>query len=142
MVIVLPCPAAKKLAQTFFVSTFAGVSMTGCGPVYETFYSYKAPRTAHGLACVSNCEIIKSSCEDRAELRRTNCEIRADSDYRLCIALAKNEDQRRACFRSSCAIRRDDSCIREYNRCFQICGGTVTETVRCTANCPPDPPTP
>ncbi len=88
-----------------------------------------------GQNCILNCESGKELCAQRHELSYERCQVDADRDYNDCLRHSKKKD-RESCYISHCSRPDTDDCTQDYNRCFEICGGKVTATTNCVANCP------
>ncbi len=127
---------AQKRYFTFSVAYFLlALLITGCGPVYETQYSYRKPPTQEGIACTFQCENLHLQCTHNKELRQQNCETNnriMQLEYEQCVA-NKGEDK---CSRDSNSCEIDlDSCKDTYNRCYTSCGGSVSSRVICVEDC-------
>lgn len=121
--------------------------VSACGPVYETRYQFTPPTTPQGQLCVNQCQQINLLC-------RRNCQLESDS----CLAREyeqarwRYEDyvrERRAAnqpierspddfvYRYNCPSSNSctPACDNDHRVCYQTCGGQVSATTVCTANC-------
>ncbi len=118
-------------------------------PIYATTYHYAAPDSEQGRVCVMQCEVNRSQCQEMGRMRADACEQRARADHEQCEeraqtrydeCLARQQETpgtfclRDTCHRETCSSATDE-CELHYNRCFEVCGGTVTEETRCIENC-------
>ena len=97
----------------------------GCGPIYDTKYSFTLPETPQGKMCVSGCERTKFLCERDENRKQENCERQAK---RVC-------EGRRDCYGSPDCLVDYSQCESRYRRCYQDCGGTVESRKVCVMGC-------
>jgi hypothetical protein len=131
----------KCIAFIALMSAF----LTGCGPIYETHYSYVPPRTPMGNMCVAQCVQGKSMCEQMSQMQHDNCRMqsRQDAMYRYShyrdrqIAHGKPIERSMYDFdRGSFGCSSSSSqCVPNFNMCYQACGGQVMAQQVCTAFC-------
>lgn len=50
------------------------VMLFGCGPIYDTTYTMKPPRSASGARCVQRCLIAKQQCQFRCQSSYQRCQ--------------------------------------------------------------------
>lgn len=118
--------------------------LSGCGPVYETHYSYIPPRTWHGRECVNQCLTQRAFCRSQCATQKQACHAEADLEA-LPSYLSYEHQQRKSdnpdvetvsdfADYSACDTR--CGCGSTYRACFSNCGGTVIANTICTAFCP------
>ncbi|WP_109118259.1 hypothetical protein [Azospirillum sp. TSO22-1] len=123
--------------------------LAGCAPVMETALHFAPPAGEEGRQCVARCQADRApcvqSCDRRERLCRSDAESRAMRDYNL--EADRYNDARRSGssrtyfdyadrYRRLCSFQGcRDTCVATYRGCFEACGGTVTETQVCVANC-------
>lgn len=132
----------RKLSWIFIIVTT--LIMAGCGPLYETSYSFAPPSTSQGKMCVLQCQQSKTLCQRLCTSDNSNCKLRARSDaqfqyeqYVSAQTAARQPVTKTLndfynpfqCLPKSC------HCAADYRSCFQLCGGDVTEQRTCVANC-------
>lgn len=121
--------------------------LASCTPVMETTYHFTPPPTAEGQSCAASCAAERAACtqgcDRRERLCLTDAEARAQRDYRIDTddfgdrrpsnrtILDYVGRYRNQCLMGGCRTPCEDS----YRACFEQCGGTVTATEACTANC-------
>lgn len=117
------------------------LTISGCGPVYRTQYSYAAPSEMAGKQCIAQCantrELCRSSAENRAAQERASCQQYATLRYAACLATAKTPADRNGCSSSAyCNVEPDtEHCELDYNRCYRDCGGIVESRQVCVSGC-------
>jgi hypothetical protein len=121
----------KKLYLALCLVT---LGLCGCGPMYNTQYSYTPPKSSAGLMCVTNCESSRNSCMQMETIKKENCEERTERDYRWCLHSHEHDGHKDHCYKESCWVD-DAHCKAEYDTCYQGCGGVVTATQVCVAFC-------
>lgn len=119
------------------------VSGAGCGPVYDTAYSFRPPPSGTGRVCVSQCETSRRQCGQLEDLRARQCEHDSQRQRVLCEAEVRIEKGREPkwyeCGSELCSANYD-LCESDYRSCYQACGGEVRAETRCVANCDKIPP--
>jgi hypothetical protein len=130
------------LAKAAIVASM-GLFLVGCGPVYETRYHYKAPKSMAGRRCVVSCQSNRLQCEANLQRRHDRCEAREDADaraeYQAYARQRRNNhlavDKVVRDFKSSwrCSVAGD--CSSGYRECYRTCGGRVSAYQVCTAFC-------
>ena len=130
-----------KLMMLAFVLIFFACS---CAPRYRTTYDFTPPTSEQGKTCVFQCENTKLQCEQLQEMKLQNCRDREDLKQQKCQDKAEKEYERckakgnQICFQAACPISecyKGTKCETQYRRCYQTCGGKVTSTRSCVANC-------
>lgn len=132
----------KNLAKLFALCSCV-LLLASCGPVYQTTYSYKTPRSQNGRYCANACLQDKSRCEARCrednQYCRSQAQRRGERAYRRYV-----RDQRRAgkpvnlnvdWFTDYSGCNNSCGCTSNYNQCFTNCGGTVVPHTVCVAFC-------
>ena len=103
-----------------------------CSPRYKTSYSFTTPPSAEGRSCINQCETIKVQCKQTAGKKAEREILYEKEDYAECI-----RERRGHCADGSLWIEPDYSkCESNYRKCFESCGGKVTEITECVSNCP------
>ncbi len=130
------------MKNCFFILVI--MAMAGCGPVYKKFYDYEPMRTESQRTCAMTCQLVKQSCFSNQQQAHQLCQSNARFDYQSCKNNERWGYNRKGkwecidncyCFESSCSEPNRDECEDEYASCFRGCGGRVSETTRCVANC-------
>ncbi|WP_448190056.1 hypothetical protein [Azospirillum sp. sgz301742] len=134
---------------TPFAPLLAFLLLASCAPVIETTYGYSLPDTAEGRSCAARCEAERATCMrscDRSErLCLTDAESRAMRDFQQEVGDPGGPRRggtgrtyfdyanryRSLCYIGGCR----NACDETYRTCFEGCGGKVTATRVCTANC-------
>jgi hypothetical protein len=133
---------------------FVGLALAGCGPVYETQYSYTPPASAEGRVCTTQCENTRSACvrncDYASQIKKRDCEDDARADARTKYNKYVREQRRNnapikydedhflttyQCSSSSSTSACRNECVQTSNRCWQMCGGKVGSQQVCTAFC-------
>lgn len=111
---------------------FSLLILTGCE---TTHYDYRAPASAQGQMCITQCAGIKEQCIgneiSRAQNSKATCERSNDSAMRSCMAKASNKEQEKQCEknRQYCIdFEFTERCEVNYRACFVNCGGAIIET--------------
>lgn len=126
-----------------YVIAVGVAALVGCGPVYNTSYSYAPPKSAEGRACTFQCNQIQIQCQQLEDMNRSRCEQESQREQRACEWDIRVNEGRKPkwyeCSSGSCSA--DYSrCEQTYRACYQSCGGTVSAETRCVANCDKIPP--
>lgn len=118
--------------------------IAGCGPVYETHYSYIPPHTQHGRECLNQCLTQRSFCRSQCATQKQACH--AEADVAAMPAYLESAHQARKSgqpdyetvsdFADYSACDTNCGCGSTYRQCFTNCGGTVIANTICTAFCP------
>ena len=119
--------------------------LSGCQPIFRTFYTYTPPEGVAGMQCVGNCEFNREQCQDNEETRYHSCQNRAEAEFNNCESQRQyrydNSSGKRKCvrncncYRDSCSEPDFERCVRTYNSCFENCGGKVKSEERCVQFC-------
>ncbi len=98
--------------------------LVGCGPIYNTEYTFEPPQSPEGKSCTFQCKNTELQCEQMEKMREENCLLRSKLECK---------DQKE-CSTSSCRTD-NDVCEEMYRNCYQACGGTVDTHKVCVLNC-------
>lgn len=132
-----------KNITTIIVLLITTLCLSGCGPQYQTTYSYIPPHSHYGRSCVNQCLNNRSNCNSQCQTNyqscKTNANILAMPQYLLYIK-AKN-DANQPAYRSisdfadysGCSTY--CGCTSTYRSCFTNCGGSVLANTQCVAFC-------
>jgi len=129
----------------FFLSLFL---LSGCGPMYNSSYSFEQPKSFSGKQCSNTCLQNRTNCQMQCntqnELCRTNARQAALPTYVLYLAnkeeQAKNPHKTVDDFADYSNCNSSCGCDETYNQCFSNCGGIITENRQCVAFCSKLPP--
>jgi hypothetical protein len=131
------------------------LSLTACGPQYRTFVSYAPPESAEGRACLASCQGMRMACRqqkgEQVQECRRNAEtqaqlesIRRIAEYAVSASDESSKSSSRRLPRdakpnySACAAQDrqiEGQCTADHDLCYQNCGGHVTYSTQCVANC-------
>lgn len=132
------------------LSVLLVLMLCGCGPRYANFYSYQAPDNARGKSCVVKCLEMKQYCEAMAEQSYNICLQRVDSNKKITTVNTRDmygnintqtttsEHADNYIGNYECQNNKSNqinTCLLDYNACFQLCGGVVNNITKCVANC-------
>ena len=123
----------------------SAIFIQGCAtPQHDTFYSYIPPKGAEAKACIFQCSMTESQCEQLDQMRLDNCESARNNRLQAC----ENRNQaaydncvnsgQQNCFKAWCSENEctsSSNCKTKYNSCYTTCGGVVSSETRCVANC-------
>jgi uncharacterized protein YceK len=127
------------------LALLASLLLAGCGPMYETTYSYQKPHTQRARDCIAhNCQYNKMMCEKNCSANNRSCEWQAhqnaQEEFRQ-YAIQQRENHQP--INKSVSDFMDDfncnnscNCQGIYRRCYSTCGGTVIANTQCVAFCP------
>jgi hypothetical protein len=130
--------------------------LAGCGPRYRTFTSYAPPQDDAGRQCLAQCLSGRQLCRQSAQAQTQQCRIGADTvaqieNFRRLaqyqVELERSRSKRGStpeqpatvnpnygrCDGEAAAAERQ--CGADHDLCYQNCGGEVTYTTHCVANC-------
>ena len=133
-----------------------GALVAGCGPRYQTFTSYAPPEDQAGRQCLAQCLSGRQLCRQNAQVQIQQCRLSAQTDAQIQTIrrlaeynaeLAQSHRRRRDApeqpgtvspnygpCNSDAAIA-EQRCLDDHDLCYQNCGGEVTYTTECVANC-------
>jgi hypothetical protein len=134
---------AMFLSPRVVAMVVAASMLFGCGPVYNTTYSYTPPKSAEGRACTFQCNQIQIQCQQLEDMNRARCEDEAQRRQRQCEWDLRVTEGRKPkwyeCGNDSCYANYA-RCEQTYRACYQSCGGQISADTRCVANCDKIPP--
>ena len=121
----------------------AALFLYGCGPVYQTNYSYKLPNSSRGRQCINQCLWRQNTCSSRCQRNFNNCQ--SNAEYFA-------SKQKRECYKhhgKHCdwINANDNNCQRTcgcdgmYRTCYSNCGGQVIPHTQCVMFCKSAQPT-
>lgn len=139
-----------------FAAAFTLFTATACllvEPQYRTQVDYSPPTTSQGQMCLNQCDANSMQCQNNARSDYDRCEADLVLRDKACVRAA--QDARNTCIRSnapacdlsysnklaSCRLFMPEceietrACERQYDTCYQRCGGQVTRTSVCVRNC-------
>ena len=134
------------------------VLLNGCGPSYRTYSHYTPPADTEGRTCALRCEDQRRVCDSQCQARFESCVEQAKADAKLDYLNAKEHyvDEKASCLRynkkgeegckhisepqfsnyiDDAHCRQDCACEPDFERCFQLCGGTIERETRCVSGC-------
>lgn len=141
------CTLAPLHALRVAVGVVVMICCAGCGPRYKTFYSLTPPSSATGLQCLNGCQTTLQQCEANQQYEYQNCENRKLQEFQICESqkiMAPDPllgwsapicVQNCWCYKESCGRPSDEICKSRYYECYSNCGGNVSTTTVCVANC-------
>lgn len=145
-----------KLVLWLLIASLAP-AMAGCNPQYRTFTAYSPPEDHAGRRCLARCQDSRQLCRQGVSLDVQQCRIDAQgeaqtenlrmmAEYHLYLrqfqaGYAEHAPEAPSTVRPDywrCDHRAsgmEGQCTADYDLCYQNCGGIVTFTTRCVANC-------
>jgi hypothetical protein len=133
----------KKLI--ILLSLLSTLLLAGCGPMYETNYSYVTPHSQRARDCIaSNCVRNKMLCQRNCAANNRSCEWQATQNAQEEFhEYAVQQRENRQPITKSVSDFMDDwncnnscNCQTVYRQCYGTCGGTVIANTQCVAFCP------
>jgi hypothetical protein len=136
-----------KLILTSIALVTAVITLSGCGPTYQTQYRYQTPSSWQGRNCVNQCLSQRTSCLTQCASQNQACRGMADLEALPAYANYAHNQQQAGLpayqnvndFANTSQCNSDCGCHNTYRDCFSNCGGVVTAYTVCTAFCPPTP---
>lgn len=125
----------------WMVITVVSGMLMGCGPMYETQYSYRPPASFQGRQCVNQCLRQKSYCEQTCRKDYDRCKLLAAGVAHVQYKDYQANDNNRSFPKNSSDFYDDSSCSQDcgcvpnYNACYSNCGGEVGTHQQCVAFC-------
>lgn len=117
------------------------LTISACGPIYETRKNYIPPQTNNGRFCANQCLTELNNCYFRCEQDKTSCQTLEDIKRYTEVIIRDNAKREqaynkfpvspRSCSDYECKKRCDQN--RDY--CHTNCGGQVHTYSVCTAFC-------
>ena len=122
-------------------------------PQYRTQVDYSPPTTSQGQMCLNQCDANSMQCQNNARSDYDRCEADLVLQDKECVR--KAQERRNYCLRNnapSCDVDYSNTlnlcrqcmptckvetraCNRQYDTCYERCGGKVTRTSVCVRNC-------
>lgn len=139
-----------------FAAAVALALLAGCGPRYQTFTSYAPPQDDAGRQCLAQCLGSRQLCRQGAQVHTQQCRLGAQTqaqienirrlaEYQLELERSHRKGRKAPerpgtvspdygrCNGEAAAAERQ--CGVDHDLCYQNCGGQVTYTTHCVANC-------
>lgn len=136
-----------KIIRIYFIGLL-GLILAGCsaeGTLYNTSYNYLPPASVSGKMCILQCQQAKNSCERACHANNGDCEaqIRKQARYNYSEYVAKRRAMGKPIKKqvddfydaSVCNENRPCGCDKDYQACYELCGGQISATKRCTIFC-------
>ncbi len=122
---------------------FAMITLAGCGPVYNTSYTYKSPRAWRGRMCVNTCLQQRNTCSLQCKEMNSQCRetaiIAARPAYKAYLRHQRHHHKTAwksvNDFADFSQCNNVCNCAPNYNQCFENCGGRIIAHTRCVAFC-------
>lgn len=122
---------------------FSVFLLAGCGPVYQTQYSYVPPHSWRGRKCINRCLTARSYCRGECQTNdqacHSNANVAAMPAY-LAYVQERNSKGKPTYMNvsdfadySNCSDH--CGCESTYRACFSNCGGEVIANTQCVAFC-------
>ena len=134
----------------------AGALLVGCNPRYQTFTSYTPPQDDGGQQCLAQCSSTRQMCRQSGQTLVQQCRTEAQTQAHIetvrrlaqyHIELERHDDEGQGtpelpgtaspnysrCNGEAAGVERQ--CKADYDLCYQNCGGQITYTTHCVANC-------
>jgi hypothetical protein len=136
----------KKYTRWIFITVVLAGSallLSGCGPMYQTSYSYIPPHSRSGRRCVNQClndrSMCRSQCQTNLQSCKTNANLIAMPQY-LSYVQTQNAahqpiNQSISDFADYSGCSSQCGCTSTYHACFTNCGGSVIANTQCVAFC-------
>jgi hypothetical protein len=90
-------------------------------------YEYIPPGTPEGLDCIKQCESMRSRCKIDEGLRADREQNRLEIAYEECMEWRISRGAKAFC-RQEAVYPDYSECKRNYNLCFERCGGEVIKS--------------
>ncbi len=119
------------------------LALTACSPVYQTNYSYLAPKTWRGKQCANRCLQDRSACRAQclqtSQSCRNSANLAATPAYLIYVEQQRRHhlplDQTITDFADYSGCTNHCGCESSYRECFTNCGGEVMANTQCVAFC-------
>ena len=144
-----------RVPRLFPIAAVAGILIGGCNPRYQTFTSYAPPQGDGGQQCLAQCSSTRQTCRQSGDTLVQQCRSQAETQAHLetvrrvasySIQLERDRTTGSApelpgpaspnygrCDHEAAGV--EQQCKADYDLCYQNCGGQVTYTTHCVANC-------
>jgi hypothetical protein len=148
------------MRSSLIILLLALMSLSACGPVYKTEKFYEPPQDEAGRACVVGCEERRALCSADCDARYDTCVYHAEMQARhnyleakerylnlkeRCLLRPTKDQDRSECqnlyepnpnaYLNTSHCDKDCNCERDFDRCFQVCGGILRQQTRCVSGC-------
>ena len=138
------------------VAAAIAVLLAGCGPRYQTYTSYAPPHDQAGRQCLAQCLNGRQLCRQSAQVQTQQCRLGAQAEAQIenlrrlaeyQVELERSRGKRQTTPErpgtvgpnyGQCtgeAATAEQQCRADHDLCYQNCGGVVTYTTHCVANC-------
>ena len=119
------------------------ITLTACGPIYNTQSDYVAPKSDISKMCTAQCVQSRNVCEQSCRMENQDCRIHArknaqhefDRYYHQRQRDGANIDKRINDFDRSYECNANCNCEPSYRDCYAACGGTILAQKTCIAFC-------
>jgi hypothetical protein len=128
------------------------LAVAACGPRYKTYVAYTPPETTEGRQCLLSCQNLRMACRQQKDQQVQECRRNAETQAQLetvrriaeYAVTAQNDPKTGHLPRdakpnySECASQGhhiENQCSADHDLCYQNCGGRVTYSTHCVANC-------
>ncbi|EKD77159.1 MAG: hypothetical protein ACD_42C00458G0002 [uncultured bacterium] len=133
----------RKKSFLLFALICSVLMLSGCGPIYQTHYSYIPPHSRHGRRCINRCLSDRSMCRGQCQTNQQSCQTNANliamPQYLSYVQQrnAANEPVNLSISDFADYSNCSDHCGCEstYRACFTNCGGSVLANTQCVAFC-------
>lgn len=131
-----------RQARLLFILFLVGALM-GCGPIYETKYTYVPPKSQAGKMCVAQCVQNRGNCDQMCQMRNDTCRAQAKQNAVYQYELYRSDQERSgqpikksvSDFDDSYNCNNNCNCAPTYNACYSACGGQILTHKECVAFC-------
>ena len=140
------------------VLLFATIALPGCGgPRYQTLASYTPPATESGQQCIMQCLSGRQTCRRHTDLDAQQCRngayqeaqiesLKRAAEYQIDLqrhqaGMIKHPPRQPRSVRldyhrcDGQSRQAEGRCAEDYDACYQTCGGAITHSTHCVANC-------
>jgi len=138
----------KLKKYMLFSVLFACFLLSGCGPIYNSSYSFEQPKSFSGKQCSNTCLQNRTNCQMQCNTQNEQCKNNARQaampTYVLYLAnkIEKSKGPHKTIddFADYSGCNASCGCEETYNQCFSNCGGVIKENRQCVAFCSKVPP--
>lgn len=118
--------------------------LAGCGPVYQTSYTYQAPKNIQAKQCIIQCQQAKTTCQSACQTSQYQCQQAAMSQARFNYEEYKSQQKLmgkpvqadlNSFYNGGDCYNTCGQCSYNFNNCYTMCGGKVLVHKRCVAFC-------
>lgn len=121
--------------------SLAALALSACatGAVYDTVYGYVPPADEAGKACAAGCLPAFEECRAKEAPAIAECEADRKEETQECRRFGPDSSQTVTglcgVYPFTCEASAGLGCTETRNACHKGCGGTVTASEVCVANC-------